>query len=469
MSNENPAAENSAHSNRHPAALYFIFWGEFAERSCYYGMRAILALYMTTYLLIPEADATSYYSWFKMACYLLPLLGGVIADRWLGKYWTIVGFAVPYVLGQCLLTFGDRDTLLFALGLLAFGSGVIKPNISSLLGMTYDQKRPGNINLRFAAFQYFYFAINIGALVSMLALPLVRDSIQGEQPKEITMQTPEQRERMKAAYTTAFAIPAALMFASLIVFAIGKKHYATETSPQAEPVMTEEEKRNQWKVLGSLLGVFLLYVLFWIPYEHNDIQWIFFAKKYMTLDTPWLARVGGPEKLSADAFQWINSLGVLVLIPFFAWYWPKVDPTGRRISPIQKISLGLVFTACGPAVMALCAYMTEDGAKVSCLWLVLAYFLLTLGEVLTYGTGLDFSYAQAPKSMKSSITACFLLTNAIANFINSFWGRNYDNPEAALPLTPFGFFSVDTALPLLGAVLVLIIGRKFHLAHIQGK
>ncbi|HMO36473.1 MAG TPA: hypothetical protein PKA06_10565, partial [Gemmatales bacterium] len=123
MSNENPAAENSAHSNRHPAALYFIFWGEFAERSCYYGMRAILALYMTTYLLIPEADATSYYSWFKMACYLLPLLGGVIADRWLGKYWTIVGFAVPYVLGQCLLTFGDRDTLLFALGLLAFGSG----------------------------------------------------------------------------------------------------------------------------------------------------------------------------------------------------------------------------------------------------------------------------------------------------------------------------------------------------------
>lgn len=462
MSQDSPST-----SSKHPSALYFIFWGEFAERACYYGMRAILMLFMTKSLQIDEADASSYYYWFKMACYLLPLLGGYVADRYFGKYWTIVWFSIPYVIGQMMLAYGDRSLLFFALGLLAFGSGVIKPNISSLLGMTYDQKRPGNVNLRANGFLWFYFSINVGALLSMLALPLVRDYVQGEQPKDITQQTAAQDQAMSFAYQVAFSIPALLMIGALIAFAIGRKHYAIE-KPGPQPPMTPEERKKQWKVITSLLGVFAMYVLFWLPYEHNDTQWVLFADKNMDLSTPWLASLGGPAKLSADAFQWINSLGVLILIPFFSFFWPRVDPTGRRISPIQKISIGLVFTACGPLIMTLCAYMAADGVKVNCLWLILAYFLLTLGEVLTYGTGLDFSYGQAPASMKSLITACFLMTNAIANFINSFWARNYANPDAAFPMSPFAFFGVDTALPLIAAVLVLFIGRKFHLAHING-
>lgn len=464
MSND---ASTAAANNRHPSALYFIFWGEFAERCCYYGMRAILTLYMTKYLLIPQEDASSYYNLFKMACYLLPLLGGFVADRYLGKYWTIVFFSIPYVIGQSLLAYGDRNMLIFALGLLAFGSGVIKPNISSLLGMTYDQKRPGNINLRGAAFLWFYFAINVGALLSMFALPLIRDGIQGVQPKEVATQTAEQKQKMGLAYQVAFSIPAVLMVGALIAFAAGKKHYATEVPGQVHE-QTPEEKKQQWKVLVSLLGVFSLYVLFWLPYEHNDTQWVLFADKYMDLSTPWLSAMGGPDKLSADAYQWINSLGVLILIPFFSFLWPRIDPTGRRFSPIQKISWGLVFTASAPLLMAFCAYMAQNGMHVSCLWLVPAYFLLTIGEVLTYGTGLDFSYAQAPPSMKSSITACFLLSNAISNLINSYWTRFYDNPKSTLNVSPFMFFSIDMALPLLGAVLVLIIGRRFHLSHIKG-
>jgi dipeptide/tripeptide permease len=461
------AAAPTSSSTSHPTALWFIFWGEFAERCCYYGMRAILMLYLVRYLRLADEDANSTYSYYKMACYLFPLLGGFIADRFLGKYWTIVGFAVPYVIGQALLAFGDRSTLIFALGLLAFGSGVIKPNISSLLGMTYDQLRPGQEYLRFKAFQYFYFAINVGALLSMFALPLIRDAIQGDQPKDILLQTEEQKVRMGLAYSVAFSIPAALMFFSLILFAIGKQYYAVEKVHEPDP-NESEQPGSTWKVIGPLLGVFLLYVLFWIPYEHNDTQWVLFANKYMLLELPWTGSDGTPAKISADAFQWINSLGVLILIPFFAWFWPKVDPTGRRISPIQKIALGLLFTATGPAVMTFCAWMASRGMTVSCLWLILAYFMLTTGEVLAYGTGLDFSYGQAPSKMKSQITACFLLTNAIGNFINASWGRNYDNPEAAFPMSPLAFFSVDMALPLTGAVLVLIVGRKFHQAHVSG-
>jgi dipeptide/tripeptide permease len=350
MSNETIAAPANS---RHPKGLYFIFWGEFAERSCYYGMRAILPLYMTQLFLINEADANSYYSWFKTAAYLLPLLGGFIADRFLGRYWSIVAFSIPYVIGQLFMATANQDFLFLSLGLLAFGSGMIKPNISSLLGMTYDQQRPGDVSLRGQAFYLFYFAINIGAFISMLALPLLRDYIQ-------------KHYSMKLAYQIAFSIPAVLMVGALFVFALGKKYYAKEV-PQETVKLTWEEKIAQWKSLIPLLSVFLLIVLFWIPYEHNDTQWVFFAKKYMNLNTPWLAAIGGPEAVSADAFQWINSLGVLILIPFFAWFWPKVDPTGRRISPIQKMSWGFVFTACGPMIMALCAYLAQGGALVSSL------------------------------------------------------------------------------------------------------
>src|SRR5580765_7246452 len=166
-------AETGA-SNRHPIALRFFFWGEFAERSSYYGMRAILFLYLTKALHYSDTDASPLYSGFKMACYFLPLLGGYIADRWLGRYWTIVGFSVPYVLGHFILGIPTEVALIVALALLAGGSGVIKPNISTLMGQTYDQQRPGQEQLRSAAFLWFYFAINFGALVSQIAMPELR-------------------------------------------------------------------------------------------------------------------------------------------------------------------------------------------------------------------------------------------------------------------------------------------------------
>src|SRR5215831_11767985 len=103
----------------HPPAIWFFFWGEFAERSSYYGMRAILFLYMTQVLLYADTDATPIYSYFKLACYFLPLLGGWIADRWLGRYWTIVGFSVPYIAGHFILGFPHVVALVLALALLA--------------------------------------------------------------------------------------------------------------------------------------------------------------------------------------------------------------------------------------------------------------------------------------------------------------------------------------------------------------
>src|SRR5438128_1326596 len=161
----------------HPRGFYFIFWGEFAERCSYYGMRAILFLYLTQALTFPDTEAGPIYMAFKMSCYFLPLLGGFLADRYFGKYWTIVGFSVPYVLGHFVLGISSHIALVIALALLAGGSGVIKPNISTLMGLTYDQLRPGQSALRTAAFQWFYFSINVGALLSTFGLPAIRDHL----------------------------------------------------------------------------------------------------------------------------------------------------------------------------------------------------------------------------------------------------------------------------------------------------
>src|SRR5262245_16741249 len=170
-------------------------------------MRAILSLYMTEQLGLSEANGATFMALFIAGCYFLPLLGGYLADNFFGKYWTIVGFSIPYVVGQFIVGIENRYVVAGALALLAMGSGVIKPNISTLMGLTYDQQRPGQEQLRSNAFSWFYLAINIGAFLSQLGVPWLRS---------------------KYGYQVAFLFPAGLMAVALTVFAMGKRFYAKE-------------------------------------------------------------------------------------------------------------------------------------------------------------------------------------------------------------------------------------------------
>jgi dipeptide/tripeptide permease len=457
--NESPPAPVP---NTHPTGFWFFFWGEFAERCSYYGMRAILPLYMTARLGMEDGTATTWYSTFKMACYFLPLLGGYLADRYFGKYWTIVGFSVPYVVGQFLIGIVEhfspgfqRDAmLLLTFALLAGGSGVIKPNISSLMGLTYDQQRPGNVPLRANAFLWFYFSINVGSTISMVLVPVLRN---------------------KYGYQNAFLFPAALMVLALAAFAAGKKFYATETVGPAPPV-PPEERREQWQVLASLFGIFGLLVFFWVVYEHNDNLWVYFTRDRVDLTAPgwvpgWFTQeveVDGikHQQVAPDQFQFINAALILVLVPLSTWFWPRVDPTGRRFPHTFKMLIGFLFTASAPAALAAAGYLSAGGAKVSMGWIVLAYFLLTVGEVLVYGTGLDLSYAYAPARMKGFVTACFLVTNALGNLINSVYAPLYRSDRGTGGLiAPAEYFVMDAVIALAAAVAFYFVGRRFNRAH----
>src|SRR5262245_53046240 len=506
MGEKEPQAEIPTTSRRHPTAIWFFFWGEFAERASFYGMRAILPLYLTTVLGYSDADGGERYYWFKMAAYFLPLLGGIVADRWLGRYWTIVGFSVPYVLGHFVLGIEDRFWCMIALfALLAPGTGVIKPNISSLLGETYDQQRPGQDSLRVSGFQYFYFAINVGALISMFVVPIIRT---------------------KYSYATAFQFPAWLMVGALAIFALGKPFYAKEPQHRNKTPAERQEQnatlglfgvivalllwylalKFEWAsavllaafalaivaaavkvyfmftpdmraTLARLFGVFGLIVLWWVAYEHNDSIWVFFARDYMhhndtTFTVPaWLPDWLGGGTLyepKADSYQYINSLFVLIFIPLFNVIFRVIDPDMKVFTSVKKILIGLLVTAASSGTMMYAAYLTNGGTdKVSALWLVVAYIVLTAGEVLVYGTMLDLSYAAAPKSMKGFITACFLLTNTLGNLINSFLSRLYggslkDAPETRGPLGTVEFFAMTMGIVVVAGVAFYFVGKRFE-------
>jgi POT family proton-dependent oligopeptide transporter len=423
-------------STHHPPAFWFIFWGEFAERASYYGMRAILPLYLVEVLHFSEQDGASVYSGFKMAVYFLPLVGGFLSDRYIGKYWGIVGFSIPYVMGHFILGIENIPAMIIALTLLAIGSGVTKPNISALLGLTYDQQRPGQERLLSAAFRWFYMSINIGALISQFVMPVLRTNF---------------------SYRAAFQFPAWLMVGALIAFAMGKPYYAVE---KPGPVsLTPEERHQRWETLKTLFGFFGLVVFFWFGYEHNDSLWVYFADKHMNLTIDWLGLT-----VRGDQFQWINALCVILFVPTISILASVLDKQQRIFTAYNRVLVGFVVTTISIAIMSAAGFIAQGETKVSVLWIIIAYVLLTLGEVLVYSTGLELSYTAAPKNMKAFITACFLVTNTLANFINILFAKWYDTV-----LSPGVFFGVTAIVTFLATIAFFFVGRRLARQQAQAR
>ena len=351
-----PPAAPPAVATGHPTGFRFIFLGEFAERASYYGMRAILALYMTERLGVDKADAGTFMSLFIAACYFFPLIGGWLADTFFGKYWTIVGFAVPYVVAQFLVGIENRYVVFGALALLAMGSGVIKPNISTLMGLTYDQQRPGQDQLRTSAFSWFYMAINIGAFLSQIGMPWLRTNY---------------------GYQVAFLFPAGLMAAALVLFAAGKRFYAKETIERkvvvgdgqaapapgrtvtglpvtykaVSPAELAADRALKLQTLGRIGTVFLLVMFFWAIFDQSASTWIFFANTYMDCT---LFGVPAPP----DSIQAFNGAFIVALVPLSVALF-KVFP----VKATNKMIIGFALTGLSMVIMSAAGYMAGTAEK----------------------------------------------------------------------------------------------------------
>jgi POT family proton-dependent oligopeptide transporter len=457
---ETAPAADGGRRNRMPPQVACIVGSEACERFSYYGMSGILVLYMTSQLHLEEGHSKEIAHLSKMAIYFLPLLGAWIADRWLGRYWTIMSLSLFYCLGHGVLAFGEgtRWGLFLGLALIAFGAGGIKPCVSAFMG---DQFGPERKHLLPKAFGLFYWAINFGSFFAFLVIPWTREHY---------------------GYGWAFGIPGILMLLAWIVFAAGTPMYVRvpPAGPKARagfftvlcaairkrrdrqngqsfldaarPVHGDEAVGAAKMILG-ILGIFAVAPFFWALFDQTSTSWILQGNRMVPYTVcGWT--------LDAEKMQSFNPALVMVLIPFLtSLVYPLLARRGRDVSPLPRMGAGMGLAAAAFVVCGLLQLQIEAGMKLSILWQLLPYLLLTTGEVLFSATGLEFAYAQAPASMKSTVTSFWNLTVAFGNLLVvavTVLNTNVVHAQGALE-----FFFYAGLIAVVTAVFVLL-SRRFR-------
>ena len=394
-------------STRMPKGIPFIIANEFAERFCYYGINAILAIYMTGTLHFGQARATSWQSLFKAGAYFFPLLGAIVSDVFWGKYRTIITFSIVYVLGCTILALGPGTPLNLALGLgfMAFGTGGVKPCVSTNVG---DQFTSRNQHLIERAFSYFYLSINLGSSFSIYKCP---EWLETYGPK------------------VAFGVPAAMMAFATLVFYLGRRRFAV-VPPAGKQWLKDILAPAGLKLIGSLLIVYLFVAVFWALWDQSNGQtWTLQATSDL-MDK----HMGFGLTLLPAQIQVVNGLLILIMVPIFTFGIYPLCARFVKVTPLRKISVGLFLVAASFLIVSWIEGRIQSGHRVSAWWQILAYVVLSASEVLVSITALEFSYKQAPLRMKSFIMALFLLSTSVGNLmtaaVNNFMVRELPGATA---------------------------------------
>jgi POT family proton-dependent oligopeptide transporter len=421
-----------------PPGIPYIIGNELAERFSYYGMRAILVVFMTQYLMgsdgrlapMTSTEAQAYFHLFVSITYFTPILGALLADGLWGKYRTIITLSIVYCLGLfCLAVDDTRTGLLVGQALIALGSGGIKPCVSAHVG---DQFGIGNRHLLGKVFSWFYLTINLGAFISMLLVPwLLKDH----------------------GPSIAFLVPSLLMLLATMLFWSGR-HRFVHIPPAGMDFVREALSGEGLRSLGRLSGIYLFIAMFWALFDQNSSSWVLQAQHMDRL-------VFGIEILPSQ-IQAANPLLIVLLIPLFHRYiYPEL---GKHInlSYLNKISIGLFVTALSFVLIAFIQLRIDAGFPPNIAWQLLAYLLLTSAEVMVSITCLEFSYTQAPKSMKSLVMSIYMAAVALGNLFTSAVNFFIENPDGSSDLPGAGYFWFFAALMLATAVGFVSYSRHYQ-------
>ena len=420
-------------NKNNPHSLSTLFFTEMWERFSYYGMRALLVLYLVNSQNYSESDALHIYAVYTGLVYLTPLIGGYLADRFLGSQKAIFIGGLTMMIGHFLMAF--PNFLYLAIGMLIIGNGYFKPNISSLLGRLY---KPDDVR-RDSGFSIFYVGINLGAFLAPLIVGYVGETIN---------------------WHYGFAIAGFGMLAGLIQFYIGQNKIIKED------ISSQSKKLNpaDWRIiiLVSLINLPLILVILELNQIINDfffeilailiilIFFYFITKKKQLLtvkkDIKRIAYIGilsifviffwvGFEQaggsltlfannsvdrnflgfvIPASFFQSINPLIIILIGPLIANFWLSVDRSKNKINTSQKMGLGLLLLASGFFLIMLVNNSSET--SISLWWLVGVYFLHTMGELCLSPIGLSMVSKVSPKKIASLMMGFWFLSSAVANF-----------------------------------------------------
>ncbi|EFA80816.1 hypothetical protein PPL_06404 [Heterostelium album PN500] len=417
-----------------PTSIIFIMGSEICERYSFYGIRTILVIYLTTFMLYSDDQATTALHTFNFVTYFLPLLGAYLADGVIGKFYTILYFSLVYSVGGIFLALSATPSvigedpekrspwaLILGLGLIAVGTGGIKPVVSTFLG---DQLERNQTHLLQRLFQIFYFSVNFGATLSTFLAPIFR---------------------AKISYWFAFGVPSVLILISTVIFVVGAKRYkkrpiqgsimltaakivgfgikekflslrySCRSTPVTHWLDRSKSKYDSHtvdavKAALNVLLVFLSLPFFWAMYDQSGSRWTLQARS-MNLSL-------GSITVEPEQIQTLGPVLVLICIPLSEWLiYRPLRNRNIQFHPLRRMIIGM-WLAVASFVFTMFLQLKIDANPpntISVWWQIIQYLIMTWGEVFISITGLEFAYSQAPSSMKSIIMSGWLLSIAFGN------------------------------------------------------
>ncbi|MCC6123673.1 MAG: POT family MFS transporter [Pirellulales bacterium] len=430
-----------------PPGVPYIIGNEAAERFTFYGMRTILVIFMTKYLLdrsgslalMSEEQAKTYYHLFVAGVYFFPILGAIIADAFWGKFRTIFYLSIVYCIGNFSLAADQtRIGLFVGLFLITLGAGGIKSCVSANVGDQFGEK---NKHLLEKVFGWFYFSINFGSFFSTLLTPVLLSYFGNKE------NFGENAKHLGPAI--AFGVPGVLMITATLIFWMGRKKFV-HIPPGGSQFLKELCSDEGIKVVVKLGVLYLFVAMFWALYEQTGAAWVLQVDKMDRHIFGW--------EIDPAQVQAINPLLIMIMIPLFTYVvYPALNKI-VRLTPLRKIGVGLFLTVAAFSISAFAEILiTRDVAhKPTFLWQILAYLVITVAELMVSITCLEFSYTQAPKKMKSLIMGMYLLSNAVGNVFTAAVNFFIQKPDGTSRLTGPDYYWFFAATMFCTAVLFCV-------------
>ncbi len=492
----------------HPASLFVLFFTEMWERFSYYGMRALLTTFLVSEIAKggwewTNEEALKLYGLYTGLVYLTPLLGGIIADRLTGYRKAIVIGALIMTLGHLSMAFESITPSFFYLGLvlMILGNGMFKPNISSMVGQLY----PNSSNKKDAGYTIFYMGINAGAFLGLLLCGYIGEKIGwhygfglagvfmffgmlqfyygqkifgiiGEEPSKKEQSLEKTEEEVEEVIESHVArdrviVVAVFMVASIFFF------FAFEQAGGSMTLFAKDYTQRAltgnsgtiFKWVDAILTIFpimiVTYVLYGLAkkiYNKYPLTIIFTTISFVVIWVLGIWKVYHEFSLETTEvtiswFQTLNSFFIIALASSFSKMWENIwNPSG----PV-KFALGLILVAIGFIALSYGSMSIPQGAKtasVSMIWLIIAYFFHTMGELCLSPVGLSYVSKLSPKKFIGLLFGFWFTASAIANFIAGFTGAYIDKISETYSLSIF--FIIIAALPFSVALLLLLFNRK---------
>ena len=442
-------------SNIFPKGIPYIIGNEAAERYSFYGMKAIFVVFLTMFIrnangelaLFDETDAKFWLHIFIFATYGFSIAGAFISDIYWGKYKTIIVLSVVYCIGHFVLAlFETKFGFLMGCSLIAIGAGGIKPCVSAHVGDQFDST---NSHLIEKMYNWFYFAINAGSFIAYIsAEALLRN---------------EYLVSKGLNATVAFGLPGVLMLIATFVFWMGRKKFVHVPPAGMALYVKELFSKKGWKLILRLAPIYIFLAVFWSLFDQTGGAWVLQAQSDLMIKT---MNLGFTEiTIYPSQIGFLNPIFILVFIPIFAYVvYPNLGKL-IKLSYINKIAIGLLLAALSFAIIAWVQMQMDKGIAMNVAWQIVAYFVLTAAEIFVSISSLEFSYTQAPNSMKSLILSFWLIAVAIGNLFTALVNLFMKKADGSLWLNGADYFWFFTAFMFLAAILFYIVNRKFVEQH----